>query len=68
MISTVSEFDHCIFHMESHNILQGFELCLPCLNLEFGRTANLLDVLKKYKILGFCGLGLNRLKSYRTKT
>jgi len=27
-----------------------------------------LDVLTKYKILGFCGLGLNRLKFYQTKT
>ena len=44
------------FHMEFHTILQGFELCLPCLNMEFGLTENLLDVLTKYEILGFCGL------------
>ena len=28
----------------------------------------MLDVLKKYKVWGFCGLGLNRLKSYQTNT
>jgi hypothetical protein len=28
----------------------------------------LLDVLTKYVTLGFCRLGLNRLKFYRTKT
>ena len=53
-----------IMYTQIFNILQGFELQVSCLNLECGRTANLLDVLKKYKILGFCGLGLNRLKSY----
>jgi hypothetical protein len=36
--------------------------------VEFGRTENLLDVLTQYEILGFCRLGLNRLKFYRTKT
>ena len=36
--------------------------------VEFGRTENLLDVLTQYEILGFCILGLNRLKFYRTKT
>ena len=33
-----------------------------------GRIENLLDVLTKYVTLGFCRLGLNRLKFYRTKT
>ena len=37
-------------------------------DLEFGRTENLLDVLTQYKILGFCGLILNRLKFYHIKT
>ncbi len=36
--------------------------------VEFGATENLLDVLTKYEILGFCRLGLNRLKFYQTKT
>jgi len=31
MIATVIELDHCLFHMEFHNILQGFELWLSCL-------------------------------------
>jgi hypothetical protein len=38
------------------------------LMVEFGRTENLLDVLTQYEILGFCRLGLNRLKFYRIKT
>jgi hypothetical protein len=37
------------------------------LNMEFGFTENLLDVLTRYEISGFWGLGLNRLKFYRTK-
>jgi hypothetical protein len=45
MITTVSEFDHCIFHMEFHNILQGYELCLACLKIKFGETENLLGVI-----------------------
>ncbi len=36
--------------------------------VEFGETKNLLDVLAQYEILGFCRLGLNRMKFYRTKT
>jgi hypothetical protein len=36
--------------------------------MEFEGTENLLDVLTQYEILGFCRLGLNRLKFYRTKT
>jgi hypothetical protein len=36
--------------------------------VEFLRAEILLGVLTKYKILGFCGLGLNRLKFYQTKT
>jgi hypothetical protein len=35
--------------------------------MEFGLTENLFDVLTKNEILGFCGLGLNRLKFYRTE-
>jgi hypothetical protein len=35
--------------------------------VEFGRTENLLDVLTQYEIFGFCRLGLNRRKFYRTK-
>jgi hypothetical protein len=35
--------------------------------VEFGRTENLSDVLTQYEILGFCKLGLNRLKFYRIK-
>jgi hypothetical protein len=45
IIVTEVELDHCIFHMEFHTILQGFELCLPCLKRKFGETENLLDVL-----------------------
>ena len=37
-------------------------------NLKFGRSENLLDVLLKYELLGFYGLGLNRLKLCRTTT
>jgi len=33
-----------------------------------GRLENSLDVMTQYEILGFCGLGLNRLKFYRTRT
>jgi len=36
--------------------------------IKFGEIKNLLDVLTKYKVLGFCRLGLNRMKFYRTKT
>lgn len=32
-----------------------------------GKAENFLGVLKKYEILGICGLGLNRQKFYRTK-
>ena len=32
IIVTEVELDHCIFHMEFHTILKGFELCLPCLS------------------------------------
>jgi len=59
MITTVSELDHCIFHMEFHNILQGFELCLPCLLVKSGRTENLLGMVTQYQILGFCRLDVN---------
>jgi hypothetical protein len=45
IIVTEVELDHCIFHMEFHTILKGFELCLPCLKLKFGGSGNLLDVL-----------------------
>jgi hypothetical protein len=37
-------------------------------NLKFGRSENLLDVLPKYELLGFYGLGLNGLKLCRTTT
>ena len=40
---------------------------IACLMVEFGEIKNLLDVLTQYEILGFCRLGLNRLKFYRTK-
>ena len=36
--------------------------------MEIERSENLLDVLKKYYILGFRRLGSNRLKFYRTET
>ena len=45
IIVTEVELDHCIFHMEFHTILKGFELCLPCLSVKFGGTKNILDVL-----------------------
>jgi hypothetical protein len=32
--------------------------------VEFGRTENLLDVLTKYVILGFCRLGQDSAKYY----
>jgi hypothetical protein len=41
--------------------------CHRCLKLEIGGTKNLFDVLTQYEILGFCRLGLNRRKFYRTK-
>jgi hypothetical protein len=36
--------------------------------VEFGEIKNLMNVLTQYEILGFCRLGVNRLKFYRTKT
>ena len=41
---------------------------IACLKMEFGGTRNLMDVQTQYEILGFCGLGLNRLKLCQTKT
>jgi len=35
--------------------------------VKFGKTENLLDLLTQFEIWGFYGLGLNRLKFYRTK-
>ncbi len=32
--------------------------------LKFAEVQNILDVLMKYEILGFCRLGLNRSKFY----
>jgi hypothetical protein len=34
--------------------------------MEFGGIRNSLDVMTQYEILGFCELGLNRLKFCRT--
>jgi hypothetical protein len=36
--------------------------------VKFRETKNLMNVLTQYEILGFCRLGVNRLKFYRTKT
>ncbi|MDX2502441.1 MAG: hypothetical protein QNL14_18310, partial [Deltaproteobacteria bacterium] len=47
-------------------ILQGCELGMSCLMVEFGEMKNLMDVLTQYEIWGFCRLGLDRLKFYRT--
>ena len=35
---------------------------------DYLRNESLLDVLTQYEILGFCGLGLNRLKFCRIKS
>jgi hypothetical protein len=43
-------------------------LRIACLPVKFEWTGNLLGVLTQYEILGFCRLGLNRLKFYRNKT
>ena len=58
----------CIMHMQICNILQALRLEVTCLNVEFGRTENLLDVLTQYEIFGFCRLGFNWRKFYRTGT
>jgi hypothetical protein len=38
------------------------------LKLKFGEVQNILDVMMRYEIFGFCRLGLKRLKFYRIKT
>jgi hypothetical protein len=36
--------------------------------VKFRETKNMMNVLMQYEILGFCRLGVNRLKFYHTKT
>ena len=57
----------CGFVQLIAQIFRFTNVYLPCLMVKFGGPENWLDVLTKYEILGLCGLGLNRLKFYRTK-
>jgi hypothetical protein len=54
LLAIVRIASNFIMHTQIPIILQGSKLCKSCLNLEFGRTENVLDVLRKYKILE-CG-------------